>query len=151
MQMQERFGNANSVIECVLSANVVLSKTDEEGKSTYSLFFGEAYNDPKQNEDDDNYRGHESRPVESQFDPLEATQICKTFQCKNITKFNKRFPKQISHNTIFETFERAINESSDVNVYEVANMVAVFTMIAPTKRIKNLQNFKFGIPKIQEL
>ena len=151
LQMQESYGSAHSVIECVLSANVILSKTDETGKSTYSLFYGEAYNDPKSNEKDDDYRGSKQKDNPRSVDPLQATQICEFFWCKNVQKFNDKFPENISHNSIYETFDKAINESSEVNIHDIANLVVVFAMIAPSKKIKGLSKLKFGVPKIRNL
>ena len=148
LQLQEEFQNDHMIVEIVISANVILTKTDEEGKNTYSIYFGQYFpKAPASTSNEDKFRG----ASESERNRMESTQVCKPFRCKNVLEFNDKFPAVIDSNSIFDIFTRALNETSDVTVFAITNLVFSMICLIPSKKMKYLSNLKFGIPRIDVL
>ena len=114
----------------MLTANVVLEKSDDSQEKSYSVFYGECFSEAKPEDvSEDAERGFDPKPIRQK-----DMQIGTRFKCNTITQFRERFPKNIDTTDIASTFQEAMQDNSNVLVHSIINIVVLFFKMIDVKR-----------------
>ena len=136
-----------------VTANVILSKLDDDNKETFSLYYGQGFaksdNGSKQI-DEDSYRGANNSELNTnkEENSIDA-EIFDRMRVRNVEELRRSFPEKIDPGRIFDTFSHQINDDSEVSVHSIVNLVALFSCVVPEKGLA--PNLPLGIPRIETL
>lgn len=139
--------------QIIITANVVLTKDNPDKTTSYSIFYGQSFaHDYREQRDEDSYRGEgvDDELAAEEETAQEKTQIWDRFTATNVEEFKANFPQQINHDVIISRFQRAINDSSDVVVHSVVNVVVLYLALVDTP-IDDDVTEAFGIPRLSAL
>ena len=152
LDMESEFGEdvEGREFEVMVTANVILYKYDSLGKPSYSVYYGECFDSPKTVIDEDQYRGSNeiSADDDDHEDRQHLTEICERFKAKNVIEFRQRFPKHIDLELISEKFAHAIDETSDVSIHSVINIVVLVFKLCSSHPLRQLP---YATPRVEQL
>lgn len=133
-----------------VTANVILSKVGEDGRESYSVFYGQSYhhNADSKAADEDSARG-ENPSVPEPSSEQELTQLCERFSCSTVSEFQKKFPRDFDVARVADRFAAALGDTSDVAVHSVINYVCVYLCLVP-KDEGAFAEVTTGIPRVEE-
>lgn len=145
----------------VVTANVILSKTDDAGRTTYTCFYGQSF-DPsiagEPRSEDARRGGRAVRERADQGEPeagglaphaQERTQVCERFVCRTLDEFTAQFPEHIDPGVVASTFTRALSESSNVQVHSIINVCVILLSLVHTGRRAAATDREFGVPRVE--
>ena len=94
----------------MLTANVIVEKTNDSGEKSYSVFYGECFSEAvPENIGEDAERGFDPKPAKQK-----DMQIGARFKCSSIIEFRKQFPDKIDTTDVATIFQEALQDSSNV-------------------------------------
>ena len=112
-----------------ITANVILEKTEEDGSSTFSVYYGEVFDSSAKEQaiDEDSTRGFEPKGSRQ-----ESTCIAPRFGASSAEEFKARYPDSFKTDDIAEVFKDALSESSGVTVHSILNVVTIYFQCVDT-------------------
>lgn len=115
--------SAFSSQQVYITANVILEKTEEDGSSTYSVYYGEVFDSSAKIDtiDEDSVRGFE--PKGSRQDSM---CIAPRFSASTAEEFNLKYPTSFKTDDVAEIFKEALGDSSNVTVHSILNVVSIY-------------------------
>lgn len=100
-----------------------MEKSEEDGSSTYSVYYGEVFDSAAKTAavDEDSERGYEPKPARQ-----EATCIAPRFSASSASEFKAKYPTSFSTDNIAEVFREALGDTSGVIVHSILNIVTIY-------------------------